>query len=108
VTQSEKMKEPVLSKLMSMTREPTSDGDGDANPISNREKQKNAAALDLLHHRGTLVEGWPPARREDKGRGDAKAAPSGAQCVTGVEQDLTRPPHDVTVPKTAHPRSGRQ
>ena len=37
-TQSEKMKETVLSRPMSMTREPT--GDGDANPISDWKKNE--------------------------------------------------------------------
>jgi hypothetical protein len=32
-------------------------GDGDANPITDRENKKDSAATDLVHHRGTLVEG---------------------------------------------------
>jgi hypothetical protein len=47
-----------------MTREPP--GNGDANLITGRKKEKTAA-IDLIHHQGTLVEGWPPAWEKTKG-----------------------------------------
>jgi hypothetical protein len=28
-------------------------------------QRKNAAATDLVHHQGILVDGWPPTRGED-------------------------------------------
>jgi hypothetical protein len=72
------------------------------------KKREDATTIDLVHHRGTLVEGWLPARGEDEGRCDAKAAASGAQRGTGAKRDSTHPPHDIPVPRTAQPRSSRQ
>jgi hypothetical protein len=72
------------------------------------EKWKDVAATDLVHHRGTLVEGWPRARGQDEGWRDTKAAASGAQHETRAVRDPTHPPHDVSVSRTTQPRSGWQ
>ena len=42
-TQSKEMRKSVLSKPMSMMRESTAVGDGDANPITDREKENNSS-----------------------------------------------------------------
>jgi hypothetical protein len=91
-----------------MTREPTGYGRWRHKPDRYPKKRKDAAATDLVHHRGTLVEGWPRARGEDEGWRGAKAAASGAQRETRAVRDPTHPPHDVSVSRTTQPWSGWQ
>jgi hypothetical protein len=81
-------------------------GDGDINPISDREKRRSSNRSGTSS--GTLMEVWPPARGEDEGHCGTKAAASKVQCEIGTERDLAHPPHDVPVPRVAQPHSGHQ
>jgi hypothetical protein len=57
VAPSKKMKKSVLLSRRRGRASRLAMGDGDANPITDRENKKDSAATDLVHHRGTLVEG---------------------------------------------------
>jgi hypothetical protein len=83
------------------------DGRWKCKPDHRPKKREVATATDLVHHRGTLVEGWPPAWGEDEGRCGARATASGAQRGQEAKRDPARPPHDMSILSTAQPRSGR-